>query len=343
MASFFTDLLSELGVKHTRTYSDKRFKQMPFQTMFGVVHLLREYGVESVGVRVENEAQSKAFNAFTTPFVVDTLQGFLIITRVDGENVEYLSQGRRFMVPIDDVLQAWNGIALLSEVTDEAKEPDYLSHNIVEVSNRLKRWIVTILTIALVGVGMWLSGFASHWAAWVLVLLDFIGLGLSWMLVQKALGIHTKTAESVCSVLQPGGCDDIARSEAASFLGIFKWSEVGLAYFAVSLVTLILFPETLPVLAAINILCLPYSFWSIWYQGFKAKTWCTLCVGVQATLWLLFGAYLAGGWTEQILFNGSFWLMFGLLAAVYVLVLFSLNLLDNALAKYFNVKTDVDS
>lgn len=343
MASFYADFLTALRVKHTRDYSDKRFRQMPFRTMFGVVHLLREYGVNGTGVKVEPATRADALRAFSTPFVVDTLQGFLIVTRVDGNSVEYLSEGKRFTVPVDEILQAWNGIALLAEATPEAKEPDYLAHHVVEVADRLKRWAAVILTLALVGIGMWLSGLASHWAAWVLVLFDFIGLTLSWMLVQKALGIHTKAAESVCSVLQPGGCDEIARSEAASFMGIFKWSEVGLAYFSVSLLVLMLFPATLPVLATINILCLPYTFWSIWYQGFKAKTWCTLCVGVQATLWLLFGTYLAGGWTAQISFDGGFWLTFGLLAAVYILTLLALNMLDNALAKYFNVKTDVNS
>lgn len=343
MATFLSDLLSALKVKHTQTYSDKRFRQMPFQTLFGVSHLLGEYGVESVGVKVEPQAKQEALQKFATPFVIDTLQGLLIVTRVDNTTVDYLSQGQSFTLSVDKVVGAWNGIALLVEASPTACESEYNEHHLVEMVNRLKKWILGACAVALLGVGMWLSGLASHWAAWPVLLFDIIGLALSWMLVQKALGIHTKAADSVCSVLQPGGCDEIARSEAASFFGIFKWSEVGLAYFSVSLLTLLLFPQTLPVLAAINILCLPYSFWSIWYQGFKAKTWCTMCVGVQATLWLLFASYLAGGWTHHIVFNGAFWLTFLILGAVYVTALLALNRLDNALEKYFNVKNDVNS
>ncbi|MDE6299549.1 MAG: hypothetical protein K2M10_07895, partial [Muribaculaceae bacterium] len=56
---------------------------------------------------------------------------------------------------------------------------------------------------------------------------------------------------------------------------------------------------SLPALALCNIFCLPFSFWSIWYQRFKAGKWCTLCVTVQCSLWLLFFSYLAGGWVKE--------------------------------------------
>ncbi len=343
MSTFLSDLLAAMRVKHTRMYSDKRFREMPFSSMFGVSHLLKEYGVDSVGVKVEEKARGEALRLLPVPFAVDTLNGFLIVTRVADGTVQYISQGKRFNAPEEEIITAWNGIALLTAATDEAKEPGYLEHSIAEGAERMKRWALAALITALLGIGMWLSGLYSSWAAWVVLALDVVGIALSWMLVQKALGIHTKAADSVCSVLEEGGCDEIARSEAASFMGIFKWSEVGLSYFSVSLMALILFPKSLPVLAAINILCLPYTIWSISYQRFIAKTWCTLCVFVQIVLWLLFAFYLAGGWTASIVFNGCFWWTFGILAAVYVVVLLILNLLDTALLKYFNNRQDVKS
>ena len=343
MASLFSDFLEELHVKHTVKYSDKRFKEMPFQSMFGMAHLLREYGIDSVGVKVNSENLAQALRKFQPPFLLDTLQGFLIVTNVGNNQVSYLSQNKRFTATADEVLQVWNGIALLAEVNFEAKEPDYLQHNISDIVNILKGWVVGGLTVALIVVAMCLTNLASHWAAWAIVVFDLIGILLSVMLVQKSLGIHNKTAESMCSVLEAGGCDEIASSEASSFMGIFKWSEVGLAYFSVSLFAILLFPNTLPVLAAINILCLPYSFWSIWYQKFKAKTWCTLCVCVQATLWILFAFYLAGGWTSSIAFDCNFWITFSILAAIYVIALLGLNLLDNSLADNFKIQSDVKS
>ena len=62
---------------------------------------------------------------------------------------------------------------------------------------------------------------------------------------------------------------------------------------------MLLLPQMLPWLALCNLCCLPFSFWSIWYQRFKAHKWCTLCVSVQASLWLLFFSYLFGGWLKM--------------------------------------------
>ena len=87
---------------------------------------------------------------------------------------------------------------------------------------------------------------------------------------------------------------------ASSFFGIFSWSEVGLTYFSVSLLSILMFPASIIYVAACNVCCLPFTVWSIWYQRFRAKAWCTLCVSVQCTLWLLFFSYLAGGWLKDL-------------------------------------------
>ena len=123
-------------------------------------------------------------------------------------------------------------------------------------------------------------------------------------------------------MLQKGGCDSILELKASKFFGIFSWSEVGFTYFSVSLLALLVFPQWICYLALCNACCLPFTFWSIWYQRFKAHKWCTLCVSVQATLWLLFFCYLCGGW-----FRGAFPLRieFFVLGVTYVTVLMALN------------------
>lgn len=337
MASLFSDYLSALGVRHTEDYSDRRFRQMPFQSLFGLMNLLREYGVGSTGLRAAPDSRAQALPRLPVPFLADTDDGFAIVLRVEGQNVTYMSQRRTFTVPAAEFAAGWNGIALVARADGDSAEPDYLRHHIAEVAKGLKYRLLQILAVVLAVFAMWQSGLYAHWAAWLLLVLDCGGILLSWMLVQKSLGIRNQTAEAVCSVLEEGGCDELSRSEASSFMGIFKWSEVGLAYFTVNLLAMLLFEQTLPALAAINILCLPYTVWSITYQKFKAKVWCTLCVSVQITLWLLFGAYLAGGWTRAILpLHQNFWIEFLAIGACMVAALLGLNRLDNALSKYLD-------
>ena len=336
MASLFSDFLTALGVKHTEDYSDRRFEEMPFQSMFGLANLLKEYGIGAMGVTVPSDAKSDAIAKFHTPFLADTPNGFVIVLKLEGNDVTYMSRQEVFTAPIAEIIGSWNGIALLAKCDSSSAEPDYTRHHISEIAKKVKYKVLIALT-ALLGVyAMWHTGLYGDWAAWLLLILDCAGIALSWMLVQKSMGIHTHAAEAVCSVLEQGGCDEIAKSEASSFMGIFKWSEVGLAYFSVSILTMLLYPALLPELAAINILCLPYTVWSISYQKFKAKVWCTLCVFVQITLWLLFATYLIGGWTRMILpVTSGFIIDFMALGCCYIAVLLGINRLDDALLKYF--------
>ena len=158
----------------------------------------------------------------------------------------------------------------------------------------------------------------------LLTLFNCLGLFFSYLLLQKSLGIHTGTSEHVCGILEKGGCDSIMALKVSKLFGVFPWSEVGFGYFGVSLATLLVFPHLRPSLALCNVCCLPYTFWSIWYQRFRAHHWCTLCVGVQSTLWLLFFCYLGGGW-----FRGAFplHLDFFVLLAVYVFAVLFLNMI----------------
>ncbi len=339
MASLFSDFLVSLGVKHTEDYSDDRFENMPFQSLFGLANLLKEYGIGSVGVSVDAGSRKDALDAFTTPFLIDTPDGFLIILKKSGQNVSYISDQKVFTVPVTDIIDSWNGVALLVETDSDSIEPEYTRHHIAEIAKSVKYYLLISLAVVLAGSAMWQTHLYSHWAAWLVFVFDCAGIVLSWMLVQKSLGIHNAAAEAVCSVLEEGGCDELARSEASSFMGIFKWSEVGVAYFSVSLLAMLLFPQTIPALAAINILCLPYTIWSITYQKFKAKVWCTLCVSVQATLWLLFVSYLIGGWTKQIFpLSVPFLIDFVVLVCCYGAVLLAINRLDDSLMKYFKTK-----
>lgn len=332
MATLLSDLLTVLGVHHTELYSDKRFSQMPFRSMFGLSKLLREYGVATAGISVASEERRNALAVMPVPFLADMPDGFIIVEKIGGGQVTYLSQHKEFEASIDAVLDAWNGVALLVSDSSESIEPGYTRHHVAEIASGVKRWTLLILLPVLLVVGMWADGLYCHVAAWVVMIFDIAGLWFSWSLVQKSLGIHTAAANAVCSAIEEGGCDEIAQSEASSFMGIVKWSEVGLAYFSVSLMAMLLFPQTLPALAAINILCLPYTVWSISYQKFVAKTWCTLCVCVQCTLWLLFVAYLIGGWTKQVFPLG--W-DFVILGCVYGVVLLAINRFDDFLIKRF--------
>lgn len=290
------DYLSALGVPYTEDYANRQFESMPFHTMFGFLKLLESYGIKSEGYNLEDKNE---IVKITTPFIARTPAGLVIVTGVTPDSVEYLTQGVPEKVGIDEFLKGWNGNVFLSYPSANAREPEYALHARIEFFMKAKRWVLMACAIFLLLYLFVCNGLYRHVSAYFITAIDLAGLYFTYLLVQKSMHIQNHAADRVCGVLQAGGCDDILDMKASKFFGLFGWSEVGFSYFSVSLMTMLLFPDMLPSLALCNICCLPFTFWSIWYQRFKAHKWCTLCVSVQASLWLLFFSYLFGGWTKQ--------------------------------------------
>lgn len=313
------DYLEVLGVPHTHDYSLQRLEQMPFKSLFGFSKLLGEYGIESDAWQLEDKNE---ILKITAPFIADTDEGLVIVTRITPETVEYLTQGVAESIAFADFMEAWNGKVLLSYPAPTASEPDYHLHARVDFFMRAKKWVLAGCAAILFTYLFIIRGLYLHWSTICIAAVDIAGLYFTYLLVQKSLNIHNPAADRVCGVLQAGGCDSILEQKASKFFGIFGWSEVGFAYFSVSLLTLLLFPNLLPELALCNLCCLPFTFWSIWYQRFRAHKWCTLCVCVQGSLWLLFFSYCFGGWL-RLAFPIS--LDFVILGVAYLGVMLGLN------------------
>ncbi|MCM1355899.1 MAG: hypothetical protein NC212_05800 [Staphylococcus sp.] len=318
-ATLFSDFLTQLGVRHTREYSDRAFLTMPFKSLFGLVKLLGSYGIDSEALRLADKSEITGLEG---PFLAHTPGGFVIVTSVGPTEISYITQGVPETMPLDEFLTAWTGEVLLAYPDGQSGEPGYAAHERDNFIREAKKWVLVAGAVALFLYAFVTNGLYRSWSTVGLALIDIFGLWLTYMLVQKSVKISNKAADKVCGVLQAGGCDSVLEMKASKFFGIFGWSEVGFAYFSVSLLTLLLFPQWICYLAACNVCCLPFTFWSIWYQKFRAKVWCTLCVSVQASLWLLFFCYLGGGWLRGVF---PLRIEFFVLGLTYLTVLLALN------------------
>lgn len=294
------DLLCALEVPHTSDYSDRRFRSMPFMSLFGLKKLLDEYGVDSDAFEVGDR---KMPVGIPVPFVAGVGGRYVVVTSFGDDTVEYIDSGEVGSIPRQRFDRIFSGIVMLFSLRPEAREPGYRAHRDICIASKAKTYVMCLAFVALIAY-FFIDREVYHFpAAIVVMLLDMCGLYVSVLLVRKQLGIKDKAADRVCAVLKAGGCDSIMSTDASKFFGLFGWSEVGLAYFGVSFATLLIFPSQWAHLALINGCCLPYSFWSIWYQRFRARTWCTLCVTVQLILWLEFFSYLLGGFWQKGVFD----------------------------------------
>ena len=314
-----SDFLSALRVPHTPEYTNAQFESMPFKSLFGLSKLLQKYGVESQGYMLLNRNE---ILHLTPPFLAHTPQGFVIVTEVGHDHVDYLSRGESQVMPVDEFKKIWDGNVFLAFPTPGAREPDYSLHSRMRAFESLKKVALVVLAIVIFAYLFIFNDVWTHVSTVFLAIFNLLGLVFTFMLVQKSMKIKSRAADKVCGVIEEGGCDTVLETKASTFYGLFSWSEIGFTYFSVSLLTLLIFPQYTNYLAACNICCLPFTLWSVWYQKFRAKAWCTLCLSVQATLWLLFICYLSGGWIKDIFpLKPEFFV----LIASYALVLLALN------------------
>lgn len=326
--TLFSDFLTALGVPHTPSYSDKRFRMMTFKSLFGLSKLLTEYGVRNEGLEISDKNEIRKL---TPPFLAQSVNGiFVIVNSVDGDMIEYTAPDSDVVGSLDEFKEKWNGIVLLAFPDESSKEPEYSSHRVRDIVSSASGYLLAVFALCVLGYFFVTREVYAHLSTVLIMLLDMAGLYFSYLLLQKSLNIRTAASDRFCGVLEKGGCDSIMQSSASKLFGVFAWSEVGFCYFSVSLATLLMFPHLYGALALFNLFCLPYPIWSIWYQKFKAKHWCTLCVCVQITLILLFVCYLCGGLTARILpIEPDYFI----LASVYIAAELLLNLLLRSFKK----------
>jgi hypothetical protein len=254
-----------------------------------------------------------------TPFVAHIGNDFATVYRVDREKIHFKLNGRDINLPVNKFLAAWSGIVLLAEAKPDAGEPDYKKHRKKELLNSLQYYGL-LFAACLILISGYVSASRYQSSGFtVLLILNFIGVYIGYLLALKQLHVKSKYGDMICSLFRQHDCNDVLHSEAARLWGIFGWSEIGLGYFIACSLVLLFMPDLICYLAVVNILALPYSFWSIWYQKFKARQWCVLCLIVQALFWLIFVVEFVFKYIQIPDFNVMNWLFIACLFAVSIL------------------------
>lgn len=323
--TIFSDFLRQLEVPHTGCYSDMQFRNMNFKSLFGFSRLLTCYGIPSEADVLSDKTQ---LGMIPAPYLAKTDNGFVIVTGVERDQsgnpseVDYIFYHKPYRKSWTEFMAMADGTVLRAFPTAESREPDYSKNHWLEIAAVAKKWILAGCALFVFAYGFIMSGLWQNLSTVLVTLFTLAGIVVSFMLVQKSAHIHNHAADKMCGIIMEHGCDTVLKQKASTFFGLFGWSEVGMAYFTITFLTLIIFPGQIHNLTLINAICVPFSFWSVWYQKYRAKSWCTLCLTVQALLWCQFFCYLSGGYWHGVFPIG---IDFFVLGAAYIATLLGLN------------------
>ena len=135
--NIFVSLLELLKVKYTKDFSNQYFNEHPHKyNLFGSSKMLLEYGIENAAIRITDK--EKDILEIETPFIAHFGGDFAVICQVEANEVFFLWRGNKHVLPIPEFVDAWSGIVLLAEVSEESIEPDYKEHRKSERLDFLK-------------------------------------------------------------------------------------------------------------------------------------------------------------------------------------------------------------
>lgn len=259
---------------------------------------LNEWKIENVAVRVNTEQLSELPTPFLTYLHMD-YGIFALVTSINGDIVEWQHTKKGLKrEKKEDFLKIWKGVVFKAEINEKSGEKDYHKNRKREILNRL-RMPFLLMGISLLIISLLYHNFTTEWYFNTLLITKLIGLIVSCLLLWQSIDQNNPFIKNLCQVGNKISCNAILTSKAAQVTSWLSWSEVGFFYFVGGFISL-LNPSILgggetqmiPILGLLSILALPYTIWSVYYQAFVAKQWCTLCLIIQGLFILEFLIYV---------------------------------------------------
>jgi len=260
-----------------------------YPSLLALSDVLQNLGIDNSAYRVEESD----LQTLPCPFITHTnVNGgdFLVIHKI---NPEYLivsdQKWNRHKLQFTDFIRIFNKVVLA---------PDDVPGKV----SSLKRFAPSVNKVPLVLSALLLAFFMAicfhtdyisnlNGHVIILSLIKTAGLVVSVLLLIQSFDSNNPLVQRLCQAGGKNNCKDILSSKAAKVFEGLSWSEVGFFYFSSTWLFLLFGGASsgvIQLLTMLNIICLPYTIYSIYYQAIVAKQWCVLCCTVQALLWLEF-------------------------------------------------------
>jgi uncharacterized membrane protein len=298
------NLLKIAKVKVTETTLKRKLLQhSEFPTLLSLSDVLKELKVDNLATRINPYQLSEIPLPAIAHF--EDGSGYGTINKIENNQVEWLHEKMGIRrESIAEFSQRWQGITLLTQPNEKSGEENYSKNRRFEIIEKFRNPFIISGLILVLGyfIGTHFTDLfienPNYFYAFLIA--KFVGLTVSSFLIWYSIDTNNSFLRSVCELNSKTNCGNILNSEVAKIFEWITWSEIGLFYFTGGFLAL-LFPnnlnETLQILKWLNVLALPYTVWSVYYQAFVGKEWCVLCLTVQVLLWIEFFTLLPFSFT----------------------------------------------
>ncbi len=269
------------------TIIEKLYTHPEYPSLKSICDSLNVWGIKNYPMRMDREELHETRSPFIA-HINDGNEKFAFVPQLNGQSsITYFeTPDRSKNIDTNTFFQHYSGIALLIDPDEKVGETGYQEKKQTD-------WMRGVLPYAgaLSFFLLLLYSFVSHEGRFdfgLIYLGSFfiktVGLTFSFLLMQKDLNINSRLADVLCGISKKTNCNSILNTEASRVFGWLHWSDLGLIYFMVGLLTLANNPGAgeYSIMNLLSFGALGYVVYSIYYQSVIAKVWCPLCLGVQA-------------------------------------------------------------
>ncbi|MGE5406770.1 MAG: vitamin K epoxide reductase family protein [Methanosarcina sp.] len=279
--------ISHYGIKVTGTSVIETLKSNSYYPTFrSICDAFNEWKIEHYPLKYEPEEIKELNPPYITHFKAGGGQIAFVTGYEDSSVVYYDSYGTRKKIGWDEYIQKSSGAVILMNPDEKSGEKNYKKKFQEELLNK---FIVPAIigVVALVISALFINKASSlqmSWQQYTLISTKFAGIFFSAMLLMKEYEINMPLAEKLCRINSTINCNSVLNDKAAMVFGHIGWADIGMIYFTGSFLTLLQGNSWNGFLIAASALSMPYTLFSIWYQGFRLKKWCPFCIMVQVIL-----------------------------------------------------------
>lgn len=254
---------------------------------------LTKWNLPNAAGKIEKQSIERLptpFLAYTNNFVTP----LEIITDVSETSVTVLSNRKQKAKSEnkEDFFKRWTGIYLIAERNEIAGEQNFeINRRRSFLNNSLPALLIALLIIVTTFIIhrnlTVLTNFIPVPGVYFQYIILLVGILVSSLLLWHEIDSNNPILHKVCTGIIKGNCDAILSGKQSKVFSWLSWSEVGFFYFTGGLLTLLFsspLNSAISIIAYFNLLALPYTVFSIYYQWRIAKQWCILCLTVQGLL-----------------------------------------------------------
>lgn len=284
--------LNKLNVKVTASSVEEALDNHPdFPSLLSISDVLKQWNVDNAALQTSVEKLPE----LPIPFIAYLRKGgFVVVTEITGDTIHYIAKSDKKAVQqkLSEFEQDWSQVVLAAEANDASGEKNYSQKRKQELRSKMKfPAALTIIFFALV-----LSVFTNYsylntnilTGLSLYTLFSFAGVIVTALLLAYEIDDSNEAVQKICGLTKKTNCGAVLQSKQAKLFNILSWSEVGFFYFSGLLLSLLFAGNTVPVilqaLTILNLLALPYTVFSVYYQWKVVKQWCPLCLMVQGLL-----------------------------------------------------------